>query len=91
MMTTRSDLGFERLLSAIAQDLIDASEEEILTTVNEFGLRPGMKGSVALFGVTFALRRYIHKPSAFRTGKSSINVGTTRGRRRPKGDTPSST
>lgn len=92
MMTTRPELGFERLLSAIAQDLIDAPDEEVLAIVNELGIRPGMKGSIAFFGVTVVARRKNrYKQSDLQTKESSTAAGTTRGRRRPKGDVPSST
>ncbi len=88
-MNTRPDLGFERLLSAITQDIIDASDEEILVTVNELGLRPEMQGSVALFGVTFVMRRSNRREQlVVKATKSSTDTNATR-RRRPKGDTPS--
>ena len=88
-MNTRPDLGFERLLSAISQDIIDASDEEILATANELGLRPGMQGSVALAGVTFVMqRRNRREQLTVKTTKSSVDTNATRGRRRSKGDTP---
>lgn len=54
MKTTRPELGFERLLAALGQALLDAPDEELLAVANELGQKPGMKGSVALFGVTSA-------------------------------------
>ena len=56
MTTTRPELGFERLLAALGRDMLDASDEEILAVANELGQKPGMKGSIALLGVTFAWR-----------------------------------
>jgi hypothetical protein len=93
MTTTRPELGFERLLAALGQDLLDAPDEEILTVANELGLKPSMKGSIALLGVTFAWRlRDQPKGSAQRTNEASSGTGATRrSRRRPKGDAPSST
>jgi len=90
-MTTRSPVvGFERLLSALGQDLIDASDEEIMTVVHEVGLRPAMRGSIAFYGVTFAVRlKGVRGQSAIRVNKSPTTIATTRGRRRPKGDAPS--
>lgn len=89
-MTTKSPvMGFERLLTALGQDLIDASDEEMLAVVHELGLRPEMQGSVALYGVTFAVRpKNLRGQSAIRVNTSSTSA-TARGRRRPKGDAPS--
>lgn len=43
---------FERLLAALEQELIAASDEEILEAAAEMGMNPAMKGSAAFFGVT---------------------------------------
>lgn len=92
MKTTRPELGLERLLIALERDLLDASDEEILAAANELGMKPGMKGSIALFGVTFATRlRDQLKSSGRQTKKAPDRAGATRSRRRPKGDPPSST
>jgi hypothetical protein len=92
MTTTRPELGFERLLDALGQDLIDAPDEEILAVAEELGQKPGMKGSIALAGVTFAWRfKTPPKAPARRAKGASGSAGTTRrSRLRPKGDEPSS-
>lgn len=91
MIVTRPEIGFERLLVALGQNLIDMSDEELLAMVNELGIKPGMKGSIALYGVTFAVRVKTHHEQAVSRGKKlSITPATVRGRRRPKADTPSS-
>jgi hypothetical protein len=92
MTTTRPELGFERLLAALGRDMLDASDEEILAVANELGQKPGMKGSIALLGVTFAWRlKDQPKGSARPTKEASSGAGATgRSRRRPKGDAPSS-
>ena len=92
MTTTRPELGFERLLDALGQDLLDAPDEEILAVADELGQKPGMKGSIALLGVTFAWRLKDHpKGSAQQTKEASSSAGATRrSRPRPKGDAPSS-
>jgi hypothetical protein len=93
MTTTRPELGLERLLAALGQDLLDAPNEEILAVANELGQKPGMKGSSALLGVTFAWRlKDQPKGSAQQTKEASSGADATRrSRRRPKGDAPSST
>lgn len=92
MTTTRTELGFERLLAALGQDLLDAPDEEILAIANELGQKPGMKGSIALLGVTFAWRlKHQSKGSAQQTKEASSGAGAIRrSRRRPKGEAPSS-
>ncbi|MFL6605587.1 MAG: hypothetical protein ACJ8R9_30205 [Steroidobacteraceae bacterium] len=92
MKTTRPELGFERLLVALERDLLDATNEEILTVVNELGMKPDMKGSIALLGVTFAVQlKDQDNNSGRQTKKATRAVGATRPRRRRKGDAPSST
>jgi hypothetical protein len=93
MTTTRPELGFERLLAALGQDLLDAPDEEILAVANELGQKPAMKGSIALLGVTFAWRpKNQPQKSAQQIKKTSTGAGAIRrSRRRPKGDAPSST
>jgi len=92
MTITRPELGFERLLAALCQDLLDAPDEEILAVADELGQKPGMKGSIALLGVTFAFRLTDQfKRSAQRSSEPSSGAGPTRrSRRRPKGEAPSS-
>lgn len=40
-----------RLLDAFAQELIGASDEEVLEAAKDLGMDPGMKGSAAFLGV----------------------------------------
>ena len=92
MKTTRPELGFERLLAALERDLLDATDEEILLVAHELGMKPGMKGSIALMGVTFGARfneQFIN--SVRQVKKAAGRANPTRPRRRPKGDAPSST
>lgn len=92
MKTTRAELRLECLLAALERELLEATDEEISTAAHELGIRPAMKGSIALFGVTraaplrnhadmFALKRPDSK-------KTPTKIGL---RRRPKGNPPSST
>ncbi|HEV8444326.1 MAG TPA: hypothetical protein VGQ27_12635 [Steroidobacteraceae bacterium] len=46
---------FERLLLSLEHELLATSDAEIADVAAELGLKPDMKGSVALFGVTFAV------------------------------------
>src|SRR5580704_15877039 len=52
MKSTHPELALERILIALERDLIDASDEELLTAARELGMNPSMKGSAAFFGVT---------------------------------------
>lgn len=100
MKTTRVELGFERLLTALERDLLDATDEEIAAVAGELGIQPGMKGSLALIGISSAVR--LRKLSAVELMKQSGDSGKQGSgakdrrsaeapRRRPKGDAPSST
>jgi hypothetical protein len=80
------ELGLERVLAALERDLLEASDEELTEVAGELGLKPGMKGSVALFGVTStmdatALRARMKK----RAAKSR---SAARPRRSAKDDSP---
>jgi len=89
MNTTRPEIGFERLLKSLERDLLDASDEEILSVANELGIKPGMKGSIALFGVTVAARSKNQEKKSRRQGKSSSDsMSRTRSRRGSKRDAP---
>ena len=90
MKSARPELGLERLLIALERDLLDAPDEEILAMANELGMKPGMKGSVALFGVTVAARLR-NQDNLVQTKKATGRGRAIRSRRRPKGDSPSST
>lgn len=46
----------ERLLAALEQELIAATDEEILEAARDLGMNPAMKGSAAFFGVTIGSR-----------------------------------
>ena len=90
MKTTRPELGIERLLTALEQELLDASDEEIAAVASELGIKPGMKGSIALFGVTRAVRSKNQDNPTKLAGGTKDQEGKTRLRRRPRGNTPSS-
>jgi hypothetical protein len=51
-----------RTLDALERELLDASDAEVLAAAAELQLQPGMKGSIALVGVTQLVRK--GKPSA---------------------------
>ena len=73
MTTTRPEVGFERLLEALGQDLLDAPDEEILAVAHELGQKPDMKGSIALLGVTFAWRLKDQPKGSARQGSRHSN------------------
>jgi len=45
-----------RTLDALERELLDASDAEVLAAAAELQLKPGMKGSIALVGVTQLVR-----------------------------------
>jgi hypothetical protein len=47
-----AQIQLDRVLAVLERELIHAQEEELMEVVGELGLKPSMKGSVALFGVT---------------------------------------
>ena len=91
MSTTRPELKLERMLATLEQELLETSDDEILSVATEIGLRPGMQGSVALAGVlmTVHLRRGNRGASAA-AGNKTTRRGIARTRRRPKDETPGS-
>ena len=48
----RAQIQLERVLAGLERELIYAEDAELMQVVAELGLKPSMKGSVALFGVT---------------------------------------
>jgi hypothetical protein len=87
MTTQRPDSALERLLVALEDELLQATDEEVLAAAHELGINPAMKGSAAFFGVTMLVR-----PMTTRRARSYLkktNEHHAGGpRRRPKGDTP---
>lgn len=55
-MATDSAERFECLLAALEQELIAATDEEILAAARDLGMNPAMRGSAAFFGITIPLR-----------------------------------
>jgi len=55
-MTIDNMERLEGLLDALEQELLEATDEEILAAASDLGMNPGMKGSAAFFGVTVDLR-----------------------------------
>jgi hypothetical protein len=50
------ELVLTRILDALGQELIDASDDEIMEAAKELGMDPHMKGSAAFLGLTFPTR-----------------------------------
>jgi hypothetical protein len=48
---TEPQAALDRLLDALAHELIDVSDEEILAAAKELGMNPMMKGSAAFLGL----------------------------------------
>jgi hypothetical protein len=78
------DVRLERILAALEQELIHADDEELLEVVAELGLKPSMKGSVALLGVTRRLSPWPHhteetSPEAPSAQKKAPRISDRRG------------
>ena len=43
--------ALNRILDALANELVEASDEELLAAARDLGMRPEMKGSAAFIGV----------------------------------------
>ena len=88
MTTKPPDSTLERLLLALEDELLQATDAEVLDAAHELGMNPAMKGSAALFGVTMLVR-----PMRVNYAGSGIKITDERypsgSRRRTKGDTPS--
>jgi hypothetical protein len=74
----------ERILAALEQELIGADDDELRDVVAELGLKPSMKGSVALFGVTRRLQPWPLRPEATpvetpKAQKKAPRIGDRRG------------
>jgi hypothetical protein len=50
------EMVLTRILEAFGQELIDASDEEIIEAAKDLGMDPHMKGSAAFLGLTFPTR-----------------------------------
>ncbi|HEY1899978.1 MAG TPA: hypothetical protein VGG49_09315 [Steroidobacteraceae bacterium] len=50
-MSVRPDVGLERLIHGLEQELLEATDEEFVAGAHELGMNPEMKGSAAFFGV----------------------------------------
>lgn len=90
MSTAQPILRFERMLAALERDLLESTDEEIYTIANELGMKPDMKGSVALMGITFAAR--LSHPGTLSKRQSRVagdGLGESPSRRRLKGTRPS--
>jgi hypothetical protein len=51
--TARPEVSLSRLLEALEQELIDASDEEIMAASADLSMNPAMKGSAAFAGLKY--------------------------------------
>ena len=86
MTTKRPDSALERLLVALEDELLQATDAEVLAAAHELGMNPAMKGSAAFFGVTMLVRPMSTRRTRSYLKKDGHHAGGPR--RRPKGDTP---
>ena len=87
MTTKRPDSALERLLLALEDELLQATDAEVLAAAHELGMNPAMKGSAAFFGVTLLVRPMIARRTRSYLKKTDEHHADGP-RRRPKGDTP---
>jgi hypothetical protein len=50
-MSVRPDVGLERLIHGLEQELLEAADEEFMAGAHDLGMNPEMKGSAAFLGV----------------------------------------
>jgi hypothetical protein len=50
-MSVRPDVGLERLIQGLEQELLAAPDEEFVAGARDLGMNPAMKGSAAFVGV----------------------------------------
>jgi hypothetical protein len=50
-MSVRPDVGLERLIHGLEQELLEAADEEFVAGAHELGMNPESKGSAAFVGV----------------------------------------
>jgi hypothetical protein len=62
----------DRTLEALGQELIDASDKEILEAAKDLGMNPNMKGSAAFLGLTFPARMTVSDLFEFEGTEESI-------------------
>ena len=48
-----SEMALARILESLEQELMRASDEEILEAARDLGMKPWMKGSAAFLGLTY--------------------------------------
>jgi len=53
MTVARPEISLSRLLNAFEQELIDATDEEILAAAADLGMNPAMRGSAAFAGLKY--------------------------------------
>ena len=51
--TIQQAAGFERVLEALGQELIESTDEELLQAAKDLGMDPTMRGSAAFMGLKY--------------------------------------
>ena len=82
MMEQRPDAALARILEALERELIAAPDAEIIGVLEELGMRPEMKGSVALFELLHRLRPDVEDPEP--EGETILPFWQPREARRPE-------
>ncbi|MGH8318161.1 MAG: hypothetical protein ACREUL_09320 [Steroidobacteraceae bacterium] len=63
--TDRSQQVLTRILDAFAQELIDASDEEVLEAAKDLGMDPRMRGSAAFAGLIYPVPGHLQLSDFF--------------------------
>jgi hypothetical protein len=82
------ETALTRLLEALEQELLQASDGEIMTVAKELGMNPAMKGSAAFADIKYAValqRADIYDVGAWRGALTDSEQGAFASRTRPSG------
>jgi hypothetical protein len=66
-----------RVLEAFGQELIDASDEEVMEAAEDLGMKPHMKGSAAFLGLTFPAKWKVSDVFDIESIREQISRGIT--------------
>ena len=71
--------AFERVLEALAKELVDATDDELLEAARDLGIDPSMRGSAAFIGLKYSDALTRLSPSDFNRFKNAIEQAIERG------------
>jgi hypothetical protein len=93
-MSVRPDVGLEKLIHGLEQELLEAADEEFMAGARDLGMNPEMKGSAAFLGVKnltpqlLAALRHAYREHPQSSAKSGADKTT--GEEEAEGEPPES-